>query len=74
MNEPRRCARALAGLLTVICFGCGNGERQASALFDVIARYPHDAAAYTQGVDIVDSVASALQKLAASEVHDVKGS
>ena len=32
------------------------------------------AAAYTQGVDIVDSVASALQKLAASEVHDVKGS
>jgi len=50
MNALRRCARALAGLLTVICFGCGNGERQASAVFDVIARYPHDPTAYTQGL------------------------
>lgn len=50
MNEPRRYARAVAGLLTVVCFGCGNGDRQASALFDVIARYPHDPTAYTQGL------------------------
>ena len=50
MNELRRYARAVAGLLTVVCFGCGNGERQASVLFDVIARYPHDPTAYTQGL------------------------
>lgn len=56
MNEPRRCARAVAGLLTVISFGCGNGERQSPALFDVIARYPHDSTAYTQGLVWEDGV------------------
>jgi len=50
MTEPRRCARALASLLIVICFGCGNGERQTSAPFEVTARFPHDSTAYTQGL------------------------
>lgn len=50
MTEARRVARVLAGLLTVISFGCANGERQTSNLFEVTRRFPHDPTAYTQGL------------------------
>ena len=46
----RRVAVLLA--LTVAC----GGERRAPERFDVTARYPHDSAAYTQGLFWADSV------------------
>ena len=37
-------------MLTVISFGCANGDRQTSNTFEVARRFPHDPTAYTQGL------------------------
>jgi glutamine cyclotransferase len=47
--------RRVAVLLTLAAVACG-GERRTSDHFDVAARYPHDSAAYTQGLFWADSV------------------
>jgi len=48
-------ASRVAVLATLAVVACG-GERRASDRFDVTARYPHDSAAYTQGLFWADSV------------------
>ena len=45
----------VAALLTLVAVACG-GERRTSDHFDVAARFPHDSAAYTQGLFWADSV------------------
>ncbi|MEP6493325.1 MAG: glutaminyl-peptide cyclotransferase [bacterium] len=41
---------------SLVAAGCGSAERHEPALFDVIARFPHDPNAYTQGLVRVDSI------------------
>jgi glutamine cyclotransferase len=48
-------ARRIAVLATLAVVACG-GETRAPTRFDVTARYPHDSAAYTQGLFWADSV------------------
>jgi len=48
-------AARVAVLFTLAVVACG-GERRTPERFDVTARYPHDSAAYTQGLFWADSV------------------
>jgi glutamine cyclotransferase len=54
---PRR-ARVSVSAITLlgIATACGGGERNRSTFYDVTARFPHDSAAYTQGLLWSDSV------------------
>jgi glutamine cyclotransferase len=63
--------RRVAVLATLAVAACG-GERRTSEHFDVTARYPHDSAAYTQGLFWADSVLfESTGKYGRSEVRRV---
>ena len=47
---------SLTALLTSLVFSACGGERDRSASYDVIDRFPHDSTAYTQGLVWGDSV------------------
>ena len=53
-RRPVLIAFGLALLLTSV--GCDRGGRPSNASYDVVNRFPHDAAAYTQGLVWADSV------------------
>src|SRR3569833_2953853 len=51
-----RRSRGVTVVLCIVLAACGGGDRKVSDAYEVTAQYPHDSAAYTQGLLWADSV------------------